>query len=381
MVLGTPPYMSPEQFTGKAFDVRSDIYSLGVMSYEMLTGKLPFEADTPWQWATQHMTAQPTPFEVSAPAKSIPHGMRDAIMKSLNKDREKRQASARDFFAELSGGGRMTVTGETGAKAGGSSSTAAMEAAPDFGAHSPAPHSPPAGVPVYGPAGGHGGHGVPPTAPGVVAAVPPPPAPTRGGQGGGKGLIIGLGAVGGVLLIAMAIVAAKSMKKDGPDTIDIGPTATNTGPNTTIQPLIDAGETVTPTPPDTASDTPDAAPSGTPTGTPKPTGTGPKTTPTPSATADAGKPATGADAACDACIAAAKSGNIAGAKSNFDRCSDPAQKKACTREASRLAPNVVNSLALQGKCDAAKVVIAAGKSMQIPANRLEAGLKGSSCKP
>ncbi|HVR19050.1 MAG TPA: serine/threonine-protein kinase, partial [Polyangiaceae bacterium] len=189
MVLGTPPYMSPEQFTGKALDVRSDIYSLGVMSYEMLTGKLPFEADTPWQWATQHMTVQPTPFEVSAPAKNIPHGMRDAILKSLHKDREQRQASARDFFAELSGGGRMTVTGETGQKVSATSNTAQMEAAPDFGGGNPP-------VPVYAPApyAGHGGHGVPPTAPGVVAAVPPGPSPTRGGQGSGKGLIIGLGA-------------------------------------------------------------------------------------------------------------------------------------------------------------------------------------------
>src|SRR6187549_4057496 len=92
MVLGTPPYMSPEQFTGKALDRRSDIYSLGVMAYEMLTGQLPFEADTPWQWATEHMTAQPRPFEAVATGGSIPSAMRAAIMKALAKDPEQRQA-------------------------------------------------------------------------------------------------------------------------------------------------------------------------------------------------------------------------------------------------------------------------------------------------
>ena len=109
MVLGTPPYMSPEQFTGKALDARSDIYSLAVMAYEMLTRKLPFEADTPWQWATQHMTAQPIAFEVSAPATNIPPAMKAAILKGLSKNRDEREPTARDFFAEFSEGARMTV--------------------------------------------------------------------------------------------------------------------------------------------------------------------------------------------------------------------------------------------------------------------------------
>jgi len=94
MVLGTPPYMSPEQFTGKALDSRSDIYSLGVMTYEMLAGRLPFDADTPWQWATQHMSVQPIPFEISAPAKNIPDGMRKAILRALSKNKEDRQPTA-----------------------------------------------------------------------------------------------------------------------------------------------------------------------------------------------------------------------------------------------------------------------------------------------
>ena len=103
MVLGTPPYMSPEQFTGKALDARSDIYSLGVMAYEMLTGRLPFDAQTPWQWATEHMTAQPIPFEATPVSAQIPEAMRAAVLRSLAKNRDDRQTSAKQFYEELSG--------------------------------------------------------------------------------------------------------------------------------------------------------------------------------------------------------------------------------------------------------------------------------------
>ena len=103
-VLGTPPYMSPEQFTGKELDGRSDIYSLGVMAYEMLTGKLPFEAETPWEWATKHLTERPYPFEVTAPGSAlIPDAMKGAIMKALSKDREERQPDVMAFYEELAG--------------------------------------------------------------------------------------------------------------------------------------------------------------------------------------------------------------------------------------------------------------------------------------
>src|SRR3954454_5922459 len=105
MVLGTPPYMSPEQFTGKELDARSDIYSLAVMAYEMLTGRLPFDADTPWQWATQHMTAQPFPFETVASSAAIPHPMKQGILRALSKNREERQGTVRQFYDEVAGGG------------------------------------------------------------------------------------------------------------------------------------------------------------------------------------------------------------------------------------------------------------------------------------
>jgi serine/threonine-protein kinase len=106
MVLGTPPYMSPEQFTGKELDQRSDIYSLGVMAYEMLTGQLPFKANTPWEWATQHMTSQPFPFEQTTGqlAAHIPAGMKAAVLRALSKKREDRQETAKEFYRELSGG-------------------------------------------------------------------------------------------------------------------------------------------------------------------------------------------------------------------------------------------------------------------------------------
>lgn len=103
MVLGTPPYMSPEQFSGQQLDARSDIYSLGIMAYEMLSGRLPFDGKTPWEWATKHLTAAPAPLELDPRGASLPPNKRSAIMRALAKDRDQRHATVMEFSAEFTG--------------------------------------------------------------------------------------------------------------------------------------------------------------------------------------------------------------------------------------------------------------------------------------
>ena len=103
MVLGTPPYMSPEQFTGQPIDARSDIYSLGVMAYEMLTGRLPFNANTAWEWATQHMTQPPIPIESLAEGMRAPPAMREAVKRSLAKSPDDRFQTVAEFGEAFAG--------------------------------------------------------------------------------------------------------------------------------------------------------------------------------------------------------------------------------------------------------------------------------------
>ena len=128
MVLGTPPYMSPEQFSGKELDARSDIYSLGVMAYEMLTGRLPFEADTAWEWATAHMTAAPFPFESIPAAAGVPSPMKQAILRALSKDRGDRQPDVRRFYEDLANAGTGVAAAPPIAVAHPAGGTAAMPA-------------------------------------------------------------------------------------------------------------------------------------------------------------------------------------------------------------------------------------------------------------
>src|SRR5690554_230835 len=103
MVLGTPPYMSPEQFGEGSPDARSDLYSLGIILYEMLTGRLPFEAKTPWEWANRHLSEPPLQLDELERGRALPAHRRRAVMKALSKDPEERQRDVMELLAEFTG--------------------------------------------------------------------------------------------------------------------------------------------------------------------------------------------------------------------------------------------------------------------------------------
>jgi eukaryotic-like serine/threonine-protein kinase len=101
MVFGTPEFMSPEQAQGKVLDARSDIYSLATILYEVLTGKLPFDAKTPMEHIQHHVTKPPIPLDDRVPGKTFPPGLSDVILKALEKRPEQRYESAADFAEAL----------------------------------------------------------------------------------------------------------------------------------------------------------------------------------------------------------------------------------------------------------------------------------------
>jgi serine/threonine protein kinase len=100
-VFGTPRYMSPEQAQGKPLDPRSDLYSLGVILYHMLTGRAPFTDDDAIVVMARHIKTPPRPMSEVAPEAQIPADLEDLVMRVLSKEPEKRPQMADLLIAEL----------------------------------------------------------------------------------------------------------------------------------------------------------------------------------------------------------------------------------------------------------------------------------------
>ncbi|HEY5938540.1 MAG TPA: protein kinase, partial [Kofleriaceae bacterium] len=101
--IGTPRYIAPEQARGDQIDGRTDIYSLGVMAYELLVGRLPFESDNPMELIAKHITVEaPRPIELEP---SIPPMIDDLLVDMLAKDPDHRPtlARVREILEQLRG--------------------------------------------------------------------------------------------------------------------------------------------------------------------------------------------------------------------------------------------------------------------------------------
>jgi serine/threonine-protein kinase len=345
MVLGTPPYMSPEQFMGKELDSRSDIYSLGVMTYEMLTAKLPFSANTPWEWATCHMTAQPSPFEDSPTMTDIPGKMKTAIFRALSKKPDDRQSTVREFYEELSSGGGRLKTGVMSPHDGprGSQLPSAPGPAKTEMGVAAAPAFEQAPQASYAPA--------------PVAAAPmpyTPPAPhgqAAGGKSGGSntGLIAAAGVVGLIVVVAIIMIIVKMNKPSG------DPNVTLTVPTGGVS----AG-TVAPL------DTPPTASVATTATTVKPTVT-------------AAPPALTGDAACTEAKKQANAGNVAGAAAIMKGCSGSGRSgaEAAIKTNTRIS---ATRAARNNNCSQARSIAAAGNAYGAGVNVDTDSEMGKLCK-
>lgn len=100
VVYGTPEYLSPEQARGKDIDFRADLYAMGIILYEMMTGVVPFTGDTALAILSGHVYQEP-PDPATVNDAKISHAMRNIILRAIQKDPDERYQSAMDFLEAL----------------------------------------------------------------------------------------------------------------------------------------------------------------------------------------------------------------------------------------------------------------------------------------
>src|SRR5207249_12162777 len=103
IILSTPEFMGPEQIRGKTLDARSDIYALGIVAFEMLTGKLPFQGRNAQEMMIARLRSQPIPIRQYRP--DVPDAVEKALTKALQTNPDDRFTTAIEFAEALTGGG------------------------------------------------------------------------------------------------------------------------------------------------------------------------------------------------------------------------------------------------------------------------------------
>jgi serine/threonine-protein kinase len=187
VVFGTPQYMSPEQGRGLPLDARSDLYALGILAFEMLTGNVPFNDENPMTVIQMHLHAAIPPLPAS-----IPQSVQQIVRRALEKEPNRRYQSAGEMmqycqqvFAEVTQGG-MSIG------AGGIPRTMIAQGPPGLPGMPPGPpQGMPMGMQQMMPAGPHGMLGAPP-----LPGMPPPMGggmapPMRGAPDQAKTMIAG----------------------------------------------------------------------------------------------------------------------------------------------------------------------------------------------
>ncbi|HEX9691874.1 MAG TPA: serine/threonine-protein kinase [Gemmatimonadales bacterium] len=99
IILGTPEFMSPEQIRGKDLDARSDVYALGIVAFELFTGKLPFQGRTPQEMMIARLRGRPTPLRQLRPA--FPEALEAALTKSMDSEPDRRFPTTLEFGRAL----------------------------------------------------------------------------------------------------------------------------------------------------------------------------------------------------------------------------------------------------------------------------------------
>jgi serine/threonine-protein kinase len=114
IILGTPEFMSPEQLRGKPLDARTDIYSLALMTYEMLTGKLPFQGRTQQEMMIARLRSDPIPLRTMRPDLDLPDATERVLNKAMHRNPDERYQSTIEFADAFAESVRRPASGDGG---------------------------------------------------------------------------------------------------------------------------------------------------------------------------------------------------------------------------------------------------------------------------